>query len=376
VAVKIIKSKKPFMVQAQTEIKLLELLEANDPKECSQTVRMLHHFVFRNHQCIVFEMLYCNLYELLRNTNFKGISLNLIRKFARQILRTLAFLSRLPEPVIHCDLKPENILLCHPRKSAIKVIDFGSACKITEKMYSYIQSRFYRAPEVLMGLTYDTAIDMWSLGCVLVEMHTGEALFAGKSTHDQMGKIVEVFGLPPKEMINKAPPKQRSQMFEIFSTQSTTVASYRFRPVPPKSKSKSSSDTSSAELGAVAIEPRNRHLHEILGRDDGGPAGRRRGEEGHGPQEYASFINLLEKMLHYDPAQRISADEALDHPFLFNPATRAGSTATAPTAVAMARAAAQAAAPAAAAVGGDGSGGDAMVTDSGSEAGRPASTSS
>jgi len=320
VAIKIIKSKKPFMVQAQTEIKLLELLEEHDgPTGQSQTVKMLSHFVFRNHQCIVFEMLYCNLYELLRNTNFKGISLNLIRKFARQILRTLAFLSQLPEPVIHCDLKPENVLLCHPRKSAIKVIDFGSACKSSEKMYSYIQSRFYRAPEVLMGLLYDTAIDMWSLGCVLVEMHTGEPLFAGKSTHDQMGRIIEVFGLPPKEMINKAPQKQRGVMFEVV-THSANSVQYRFRPVPQKSKSKSSSSSdssTSSELSAVAVVPRGRHLHVILGRDAGGPSGRRRGEPGHGPQEYGLFIDLLERMLHYEPDKRISPWEALNHPFLF-----------------------------------------------------------
>jgi len=326
VAVKIIKSKKPFMVQAQTEIKLLELLEEHDPQGQSQTVRMLHHFIFRNHQCIVFEMLYCNLYELLRNTNFKGISLNLIRKFARQILRTLAFLSQLPEPVIHCDLKPENILLCHPRKSAIKVIDFGSACKSTEKMYSYIQSRFYRAPEVLMGLLYDTAIDMWSLGCVLVEMHTGEPLFAGKSTHDQMGKIVEVFGLPPKEMISKAPTKQRGVMFEVV-THSADSVQYRFRPVPQKSKSKSnSSSDSSAELSAVAVVPRGRNLPVILGRDTGGPASRRRGEPGHGPQEYGLFIDLLERMLHYEPEKRISPWEALSHPFLVTGSSSAVTT--------------------------------------------------
>jgi len=336
VAVKIIKSKKPFMVQAQTEIKLLELLEENDPQGQSQTVRMMHHFIFRNHQCIVFEMLYCNLYELLRNTNFKGISLNLIRKFARQILRTLAFLSQLPDPVIHCDLKPENILLCHPRKSAIKVIDFGSACKQTEKMYSYIQSRFYRAPEVLMGLLYNTAIDMWSLGCVLVEMHTGEPLFAGKSTHDQMGKIVEVFGLPPKEMISKAPTKQRGVMFEVVTHSADSVeATYRFRPVPQKSKSKSSSSggadsssSSASELSAVAVVPRGRHLHVILGRDTGGPAGRRRGEVGHGAKEYGLFIDLLERMLHYDPVKRISPWEALNHEFLFTGNCGSGTTST------------------------------------------------
>ena len=86
---KIIKGSKHFMAQAQTEIKLLGLLLKHDPKGHSQTVRMKRHFVFRNHQCIVFEMLFCNLYELLRNTSFNGISLRLTKRIARQILRSL-----------------------------------------------------------------------------------------------------------------------------------------------------------------------------------------------------------------------------------------------------------------------------------------------
>ena len=72
------------------------------------------------------------------------------------------------------------------------MIDFGSSCRSNKRMYSYIQSRFYRSPEVLLGLQYTTAIDMWSLGCILVEMHTGEPLFSGSNQLDQMQKIVKV----------------------------------------------------------------------------------------------------------------------------------------------------------------------------------------
>ena len=71
-------------------------------------------------------------------------------------------------------------------------------------MYKYIQSRFYRAPEILLELDYSFPIDMWSLGCILVEMHTGEPIFAGRSEADQMSKIHEVFGLPPREMIENS----------------------------------------------------------------------------------------------------------------------------------------------------------------------------
>lgn len=155
-------------------------------------VRLITHFMYRNHQCLVFEMLSLNLYELLKNTQFGGVSLNLIRKFAKQVLRSLSFLARKDVDVIHCDLKPENILLRHPKKSGIKVIDFGSSCKSNKRMYSYIQSRFYRSPEVMLGLPYAVSIDMWSLGCILAEMHTGEPLFSGSDQFDQMQKVVKV----------------------------------------------------------------------------------------------------------------------------------------------------------------------------------------
>jgi dual specificity tyrosine-phosphorylation-regulated kinase 1 len=91
--------------------------------------------------------------------------------------------------IIHCDMKPENILLRHPRRSAIKVIDFGSSCRTNEKLYTYIQSRFYRSPEVLLGCEFSCPIDMWSLGCILVELHTGEPLFDGRDEYDQMCKV-------------------------------------------------------------------------------------------------------------------------------------------------------------------------------------------
>jgi serine/threonine protein kinase len=230
VAIKIIKSTKRFMDQAQTEMKLLKLLVDKDPGGYSQTSRMLDHFIYRGHQCIIFEMLYCNLYELLRNTNFKGVSLRLNRKFGRQILKTLAFLQG--HQIIHGDLKPENLMLTHPTKSTVNVIDFGSACHITEKLYSYVQSRFYRAPEVILRLSYGTEIDMWSLGCVLFEMHTGVPLFPGKNSRDQMGKIIEVLGMLPSSMVTKAPSEQRQLYSEVISA--ATAKSQQGEKAPSK----------------------------------------------------------------------------------------------------------------------------------------------
>ncbi len=97
-------------------------------------VRMKRHFMYRNHLCLVFELLSYNLYELLRNTNFRGVSLNLTRKFAQQLCTALLFLSTPEIKIIHCDLKPENILLCNPKRSAVRIVDFGSSCQVGQRV--------------------------------------------------------------------------------------------------------------------------------------------------------------------------------------------------------------------------------------------------
>ena len=344
IALKIIKSKRPFTVQARTEIKLLETLQTNDPNDEFRTVRMLGKFTFRAHQCIVFELLSCNLYELLRNTNFRGISLNLTRKFARQVLKTLHFLKTLPDPIIHCDLKPENILLCHPRRSAVKVIDFGSACTHHDRMYSYIQSRFYRSPEVMMGLPYGTAIDMWSLGCILAEMHTGEPLFSGKDTHDQMRRIVQMLGMPPQAMVEAAPEKNRDVLFT-----KSADGTWAFKDTT-SSSSGSGGGGGSADADAGATP--KRQLEDVLGVQSGGPGGRRKGEAGHTPHHYTQFHNLLMRMLTFDVESRLTPMMALHHDFFTEDAE-----------------------PQAKGGGGDSGGGGADALSSGSTAGQTRSTS-
>jgi len=146
----------------------------------------------KNHQCIVFEPLAKTLYQLLVNTKFRGLQLDAVRSFAKRLLQALAYLARPDVDIIHCDLKPENVMLENPKRSGVKLIDFGSACKSSEKSYTYIQSRFYRSPEVILGLPYSVAIDMWSLGCMLVEMYTGEPLFAGSDEVNMVHRFVAV----------------------------------------------------------------------------------------------------------------------------------------------------------------------------------------
>lgn len=100
--------------------------------------------MWRNHLCLVFELLSYNLYDLLRNTNFRGVSLNLTRKFAQQLCTALLFLSTPELNIIHCDLKPENILLCNPKRSAIKIVDFGSSCQLGQRVKYFYSKNIYQ----------------------------------------------------------------------------------------------------------------------------------------------------------------------------------------------------------------------------------------
>lgn len=384
VAIKVIKNRRQFLAQAEIEIKLLREIahfQENEQRAAevgaNYVVNLKGYFTYQGHWCLVFECLSYNLYELLTYTHFRGVSLHLTLKFARQLCAALVFLSRPDVRVMHCDLKPENILLVTPKRSDLKVIDFGSSCHVNENVHQYIQSRFYRAPEVLLNLDYGLSIDMWSLGCILVEMHTGEPLFSGSNELEQLLQIVEVLGLPPLWMLEKSPKLEHfferisdflpatttsttasstspsTTMTSVVSTSSvsssssssttssqdrmdtTSIASAASVPGGPNSSSIPPSPFSKAcvTIRGIVYRPRRiytkgnmtmkcrfqgphtRPLHEVLGRDTGGPAGRRLNEEGHAPEDYDKFIDLVQKMLVYDPRHRIKPDEALTHRF-------------------------------------------------------------
>ena len=138
--------------------------------------------------------------------------MTVIKEIALQLIVSLKYIKEYS--VIHCDLKPENILFTSQNNIRVKIIDFGSGCFETRQIYTYIQSRFYRSPEVMLGFKYTPAIDMWSLGCILVELYQGYPLFPGKSEEDQMSKILEVIGLPPKGFLENA--SRRLNFFDKF----------------------------------------------------------------------------------------------------------------------------------------------------------------
>jgi len=207
-----------------------------------------------------------NLYHFLKFNRFQGLSMSLIKRFAVQILQALVLTQQ--NRVIHCDLKPENILLKNSNRSAIKVIDFGSSCLSDKKVYTYIQSRFYRAPEVILGMGYSCSIDMWSFGCILVELFTGYPVFPGDSELQQLLCIMEYLGVPSDEYLGKATRKK------IFFEKDGSPK------IVPDSK------------GRVR-KPGTKRLSEVLKKADN------------------SFIRLVECCFVWEPAFRITPQQAL-----------------------------------------------------------------
>ncbi|KAI0427639.1 hypothetical protein F5Y09DRAFT_24825 [Xylaria sp. FL1042] len=271
VAVKIIRNKKRFHQQALVEVNILKKLREWDPKNKHSMVNFTQSFYFRGHLCISTELLDMNLYEFIKSNSFRGFSLRLIRRFTKQMLSSLMILKQ--HKVIHCDLKPENILLRHPLHSEIKVIDFGSSCFENEKVYTYIQSRFYRSPEVILGMTYGLPIDMWSLGCILAELYTGVPIFPGENEQEQLACIMEVFGPPEKHLIEKSTRKKL--FFDSMGKPRLTVST--------KGKRR---------------RPSSKTLQQAIKCDD------------------ESFLDFLARCLRWDPDRRLKPEEAIRHEFI------------------------------------------------------------
>ncbi|KAK6531558.1 dual-specificity tyrosine-(Y)-phosphorylation regulated kinase [Arthrobotrys megalospora] len=271
VAVKIIRNKKRFHQQALVEVNILQKLREWDPGDQHSLVKFTQSFYFRGHLCISTELLGMNLYEFIKSNDFRGFSLRLIRRFTKQLLSSLVLLKG--HRVIHCDLKPENILLAHPMQSDIKVIDFGSSCLEHEKVYTYIQSRFYRSPEVILGMTYGLPIDMWSLGCILAELFTGYPIFPGENEQEQLACIMEVFGPPEKHLIEKS--SRKKLFFDSFGKPRMIVSS-KGRRRRPSSKT----------------------LQQAIKCDD------------------EAFLDFLAGCLRWDPDKRMKPEEAIQHEFI------------------------------------------------------------
>ncbi|KAH3763320.1 Serine/threonine-protein kinase minibrain [Pelomyxa schiedti] len=285
VAIKITNTDKHSHTHAKNEAAAVAYLNSYDPHDQYHIVRYIDTFQFGSSICTVFELLSHNLYEMILKYPH-GIALLPIRKIARQLLIALEFLKSWQ--MIHTDIRPENILL-NPTAGdwSIKLIDFGNATSGAKpKILKYIQSRFYRAPEVLLGVPCSYPIDMWSLGCVLVELHTGVPLFCGRTETDQLLKIVEILGVPPFQMIEDA-----SNLKSIFHQEGCTYE--------------------------VSKEHRSGLSYNTLGKIIG--VERHSVDPTYGiTATYTHFLDFVRKTVDYNPATRITPEQGRHHPLLQN----------------------------------------------------------
>lgn len=160
---------------------------------------VLCSFFYEKHKCIIIELLGMSLFQLLESRDFNGFSLQSIWTIAKQLLQALCVLSS--ANIVHSDIKPENVFLIDLKNYLIKLGDFG--CSFEDEGYAkgYMQSRYYRAPEVLFGLSCDKNIDMWSLGCLCAELFLGYPLLQGKDCKNQIVKIIELIDKPDERYL-------------------------------------------------------------------------------------------------------------------------------------------------------------------------------
>ncbi|EWC47067.1 hypothetical protein DRE_03436 [Drechslerella stenobrocha 248] len=311
-AIKIIRSVQKYRDASKIELRVLSTLNKNDADNRNKCIHLRDCFDYRNHICIVTDLLGMSVFDFLKSNSFIPFPSSQIQSFARQLFTSVAFLHDLN--LIHTDLKPENILLMHntsetftynrvipsstnsnPRKAQtrkilldtdIRLIDFGSATFDDEYHSSVVSTRHYRAPEIILGLGWSFPCDIWSIGCILVEFYTGDALF---QTHDNLEHLAMM------RTVCNADIETRLVRQAIQKTQnSNSPASRFFRNNKLDYPNNETSKTSRRYVKAM------RRLEEMI------------------PQTctfYRQFLDLLKKIFVYDPAKRISARDALKHPW-------------------------------------------------------------
>ncbi|KEY65911.1 hypothetical protein S7711_07942 [Stachybotrys chartarum IBT 7711] len=313
VAVKIIRSVQKYRDASKIELRVLATLKANDEENRNRCIHLRDCFDYRGHICIVMDLLGQSVFDFLKGNGFVPFPNSQIQSFARQLLTSVAFLHDLN--LIHTDLKPENILLCdnayqtftYNRKipssstggsrqatqrrvlldTEIQLIDFGSATFQDEYHSSVVSTRHYRAPEIILGLGWSFPCDIWSIGCILVEFFTGDALF---QTHDNLEHLAMM-----EAVVGSRIDTHLVQAVNKMSTRSGgNPASKYFKrlkldyPVPNTTR------------GSRRFVKAMKYLDDII------PAN---------TQYLRNFLDLLKRMFVYDPAQRITAKQALNHPW-------------------------------------------------------------
>ena len=186
-----ITNNKDFIDQSFDEIKLLRMIKANCDPDAYYLLDFKSATYFKEHLLLQTDLLKDDLYSAYRK-NPSFFSVPVIKTISKQLLIALSMLHSLS--IIHSDLKPENILIKSYSPVEIKIVDLGNSCFLHDNLGNYVQSRSYRAPEVILGNAYDPKIDIWSVGCIIAELWTKNILFSNIHVAGMIAKMQSILG--------------------------------------------------------------------------------------------------------------------------------------------------------------------------------------
>jgi dual-specificity kinase len=315
-AIKVIRSVPKYRDASRIELRVLSTLASNDKHNINRCIHLRDCFDFRNHICIVTDLYGQSVFDFLKSNGFVPFPSSHIQKFAKQLFTSVAFLHDLN--LIHTDLKPENILLVQnayqtftynrtvPSSSTtvnrtarhrkvlldpeIRLIDFGSATFNDEYHSSVVSTRHYRAPEIILNLGWSYPCDIWSIGCILVEFFTGDALF---QTHDNLEHLAMMEavcgGKIDRDIVRAVYKQDRGSSRNSANSAARYFKSYKL-------------DYPNAETNKASKKyvKAMKKLHETI--------------PGH-TDFNKQFLDLLRRIFVYDPKKRITAKDALQHPW-------------------------------------------------------------
>ncbi|OAF68672.1 Serine/threonine-protein kinase prp4 [Intoshia linei] len=289
IAIKIIRNNELMLNSGMKELVFLKKVNTYDVNDKFHCLRLLGNFKYRNHLCIVTQLLSMNLRQVLKKFGKNiGLHIKAIRSYAHQLLLALRLLKKCG--ILHADIKPDNILV-DESKLKLKVCDFGSAAASHENdITPYLVSRFYRSPEIRSK--YDYGIDMWSTACTLFEMYTGKILFPGKSNNEMLKLMIDLNGFFHKRIL------RRCHFWDQHFDEDYNFGYVVIDKVTNKEK---------FNIISNSQQPIRKFSDELIDKQKLIPAEL---------IKVRQFINLLTQMLNYDPLRRITPTKALSSDFI------------------------------------------------------------